>query len=68
MIINQLNEIHEERKEVILPNDVVDSCRTRSIREEYDQAIINKSPPVHPCLKTGEDEQQIVPIGGEGQE
>lgn len=42
MIINKLDKRHGERKEVILPNDVVDSCRTESIdlqediHEEYE--------------------------------
>lgn len=73
MIMSQLEKVHAGRKEIILPNDVVDSCTTESIdlqediHEEYKQSSIESSPPVHPCLKTREDEQQIIPIGGEGQ-
>lgn len=73
MIINELDKVHGDRKEVIPPNDVADSCTIKSIdiqedvHEEYKQSCVDNSPPVHPCLTTREGEQQIVPTCGKGQ-
>jgi len=72
MIISQLDKVCGERKEVILPNNMVDSCRTKSIdlqeeiHEEYEESSVERSP-IHPCLTARECEQQIVPTVGEGQ-
>lgn len=74
MIISELkknSKLHGKRKEEIIPNNVVDFDTTDSmdlqedIHEEYDLLSVDRSLLVHPCLKTRDDEQQIVPIVGE---
>ena len=61
-MINQLEKVHDERKEVIPFDDVVvESINTpEDIHKEYGKSGINNSPPVHPCWTTKDDGKLIL--------